>query len=77
MITLELNEHRNVHDIQLWLEDNVGWIIDYEIIDYDGKGHFKGIGWTMKVIQFGKYHYEIVLELEDAKMESWFLMRWL
>lgn len=75
MITLELSGDRNIHDIRIWLEDTVGWIIDY-----DNQGYFKGIGWTMKVIRHTRVsqtYAEIDIEFDDPAMETWFITRWL
>ena len=71
MITLELSRDRNIHDIRIWLEDHVGWIIDY-----DHQGYFKGIGWTMKVIRVSQTYAEIDVEFDDPAMQTWFIMRW-
>jgi len=73
MISLELNEDRNLHDIRIWLEDHVGWIINY-----DNQGYYEGIGWKMNVIRpnYGQYHIEIDIEFEDPAMETWFILRW-
>ena len=71
MITLDVPSYFNLKEIQIWLEDNVGWVVNY-----DNLGYVEGIGWKMYIEKMGKFDYKIKVEFDNSSIESWFLMRW-
>ena len=71
MVTLNVSGYSNLKEIQIWLEDNVGWVVNY-----DNLGYVEGIGWKMYIEYIGKFTYSLKLEFDKESMESWFLTRW-
>lgn len=71
MVTVEVDSYFNLREVQIWLEDHVGWVVNY-----DNFGYVEGIGWKMYIENLGKFPRTIKVEFDNISMESWFLMRW-